>query len=194
MDQKDILARLREVNEQIDVQLEGKAPSKPQAPAPAAPAPDQTPAAVAPSAPAAGALTGVDPEAIAQIAALQGATSPAEGEGGLPVPTPGETPVSVAPEAISGESMMAPETPEKIATAATPVEPTSPRTWGSVAKQARGELRFGNRPPAPEPWTPGGTSIAAPADAELRQAIRGHPGYEGTPKGVLRNTWRGWWR
>ena len=48
MDQKDILARLREVNEQIDVQLEGKAPSKPQAPAPAAPAPDQTPAAVAP--------------------------------------------------------------------------------------------------------------------------------------------------
>ncbi len=139
MDQKDILARLREVNEQIDVQLEGKAPSKPQAPAPAAPAPDQTPAAVAPSAPAAGALTGVDPEAIAQIAALQGATSPAEGEGGLPVPPPGETPVSVAPEAISGESMMALETPEKIATAATPVEPTSPRTWGSVAKQARGE-------------------------------------------------------
>ncbi len=139
MDQKDILARLREVNEQIDVQLEGKAPSNPQAPSPAAPAPDQTPAAVAPSAPAAGALTGVDPEAIAQIAALQGATSPAEGEGGLPVPPPGETPVSVAPEAISGESMMALETPEKIATAATPVEPTSPRTWGSVAKQARGE-------------------------------------------------------
>jgi len=313
MDQKDILARLREVNEQIDVQLEGKAPSNPQAPSPAAPAPDQTPAAVAPSAPAAGALTGVGPEVvtptgtkgisinvagnslrsldmeqievdqlvydaiqnlsgktnIAEIrsggqsgvdeaaikaavelgipakvlapkgwlfldksgyksgeaafkarfgdlvdriefsehtvgdtpavaytarnkanveaadatlnfaepeksgaysrgematrkwatssgkpyvetlltrpdvekikAGLEGATSPAEGEGGLPVPPPGETPVSVAPEAISGESMMALETPEKIATAATPVEPTSPRTWGSVAKQARGE-------------------------------------------------------
>lgn len=64
MDQKDILARLREVNEQIDVQLEGKAPSKPQTPVPAAPAPDQTPAAVAPSAPAAGALTGVGPEVV----------------------------------------------------------------------------------------------------------------------------------
>jgi hypothetical protein len=270
MDQKDLLAKLREVNEQIDVQLEGKAPSKPQTPTPAAPAPDQTPAAVAPSAPAAGALTGVDPEAIgaptegtyevstqgdARFSALNAtlsdgmtieekynmevkgyvsevgeleyakamkmkprarydilvrpfkgkdpingkapdqvlreydqlweqwatenpdlidelakasegkkltdkfatkpdrpsqarslekilanrATSPAMDQGGAQTPPPGETPASVAPRAISGEPMMALETPEKTTTAATPVEPTSPRTWGSVAKQARGE-------------------------------------------------------
>jgi hypothetical protein len=49
----------------------------------------------------------------------QSATSPVSPQGGLPVPPQGETPLSVAPEAISGESMAGLPAPEKMTTAPT---------------------------------------------------------------------------
>jgi len=60
----------------------------------------------------------------------QRAQSPVSEQGGLPVPPQGETPVSVAPRAISGESMMALETPEKIATAGDPRRTYQPTNVG----------------------------------------------------------------
>ena len=59
-------------------------------------------------------------DAKARVAAKQ-AKSPALKQGGLPVPPQGETPVSVAPTAISGETAEPlPAPTQKIATAATP--------------------------------------------------------------------------
>jgi len=50
----------------------------------------------------------------------KGATSPAMAQGGAQTPPPGETPASVAPMPVSGESMVPPQAPEKMTTAAAP--------------------------------------------------------------------------
>jgi len=64
----------------------------------------------------------VNQAASQELMAPESATSPVSDRGGLPVPPQGETPVSVAPEAISGDPAMPPQAPEKMATAATPDE------------------------------------------------------------------------
>ena len=59
----------------------------------------------------------------------QSATSPATAQGGAQTPPPGETPASVAPMPVSGESMPGDPAPEKMTTASTPSDgmPLVPR-------------------------------------------------------------------
>ena len=87
------------------------------------------------------------------------ATSPATAQGAAQTPPPGETPASVAPMPVSGESMPGAPAPEKMTTASTP-DLADPFT-GMVDPFATGEL------PPPEDLAPAG-SVAEKT-----------PGYEG---------------
>ena len=74
--------------------------------------------------------------------APEGATSPVPEQGGLPVPPKGETPASVAPGAISGESMPGDPAPEKMTTAST-LDQGMPTDLPPVPEQGQEDLFAG---------------------------------------------------